>query len=45
MVTWVQNSDTASPNNTGYGLIGAFAFVYIGLAVRRLAENPDLDHG
>ncbi|ETS81268.1 hypothetical protein PFICI_06270 [Pestalotiopsis fici W106-1] len=33
MVTWVQNSDAASSNNTGYGLIGAFAFVYIGLAL------------
>jgi ATP-binding cassette subfamily C (CFTR/MRP) protein 1 len=30
-VNWVGDKDASS--NIGYGLIGAFAFVYIGLAV------------
>ena len=32
-VRFVQGSDKPGSISTGYGLIGAFAFVYIGLAV------------
>jgi len=32
-VEYVQGSDDPGSVSTGYGLIGAFAFVYIGLAV------------
>ncbi|TRX89453.1 hypothetical protein FHL15_009622 [Xylaria flabelliformis] len=32
-VNFVQNAEATDSNNTGYGLIGGFALVYIGLAV------------
>ncbi|KAI0803754.1 P-loop containing nucleoside triphosphate hydrolase protein [Xylaria sp. FL0064] len=32
-VSFVQNTQTSNSNNVGYGLIGGFALVYIGLAV------------
>jgi len=32
-INFIDTSKTVQPNNVGYGLIGAFALVYIGIAV------------
>ena len=32
-IKFIDTSETIQPNNIGYGLIGAFALVYVGTAV------------
>ena len=39
-VSFVQNTRTENNNDVGYGLIGAFALVYIALAVSRISDFP-----
>lgn len=46
-VTFIEAAEDETPQNVGFGLIGAFALVFIGIAVRRHEQHAasPADHG
>jgi len=39
LLNWLDTTDSAEKKNAGYGLIGAYAIVFLGIAVRILSPS------